>query len=82
MDVCVRLFCVCVALCAGSGLGYDRSPSKESHLLCTRIITSESILNRTDYTTYFVKAAAAVVVVVVVIVVVVVVAIVVIVAEQ
>jgi hypothetical protein len=26
MDVCVRLFCVCVVLCVGSGLTTGRSP--------------------------------------------------------
>jgi hypothetical protein len=26
MDVCVRLFCVCVILCVGRGLGMGRSP--------------------------------------------------------
>jgi hypothetical protein len=33
MDVCVRLFCVCV-LCVGSGLAAGWSPSKESYRLC------------------------------------------------
>jgi hypothetical protein len=26
MDACVRLFCVCVVLCVGSGLAMGRSP--------------------------------------------------------
>jgi hypothetical protein len=29
MDVCVRLFCLCVVLCAGSGLATGRSPVQE-----------------------------------------------------
>jgi hypothetical protein len=31
MDVCVRLFCVCVVLCVGSGLPRPDPPSKESY---------------------------------------------------
>jgi hypothetical protein len=31
---CVRLFCVCVVLCVGSGLATGWSPSKESYRLC------------------------------------------------
>jgi hypothetical protein len=31
IDVCVRLFCVCVVLCVGSGLATGWSPSKESY---------------------------------------------------
>jgi hypothetical protein len=34
MDVCVRLFCVCVVLCVGSSLATCWSPSKESSRLC------------------------------------------------
>jgi hypothetical protein len=34
MDVHVRLFCVCVVLCVGSGLAKDWSPSKQSYRLC------------------------------------------------
>jgi hypothetical protein len=33
MDVCVRLFCVCVALCVGNGRVTSWSPSKESYRL-------------------------------------------------
>jgi hypothetical protein len=29
MDVCVRLFCVCVVLCVGSGLAMGSSPFQE-----------------------------------------------------
>jgi hypothetical protein len=32
--LCVRLFCVCVVLCVGSGLATGWSPSKESFRLC------------------------------------------------
>jgi hypothetical protein len=34
MDVSLRLFCVCVALCVGSSLATGWSPSKESYRLC------------------------------------------------
>jgi hypothetical protein len=34
MDVCVRLFCVCVVLRVGRGLRRADSPSKESYRLC------------------------------------------------
>jgi hypothetical protein len=34
MDVCVRLFCFCIVLCVGSGLGRPDPPSKESYRLC------------------------------------------------
>jgi hypothetical protein len=34
MDVCVRLFCVCVVLCVGRGLARGDPPSKESYRLC------------------------------------------------
>jgi hypothetical protein len=34
LDVCLRLFCVCVALCVGSGLAKADPPSKESYRLC------------------------------------------------
>jgi hypothetical protein len=34
MNVCVRLFNVCVVLCVGSGLATDWSLSKESYRLC------------------------------------------------
>jgi hypothetical protein len=37
MDVCVRLFCVCVVLCVGSGLAIGCLPSKESYRLCIGI---------------------------------------------
>jgi hypothetical protein len=33
MVVCVRLFCVCVVLCVGSGIVTGSSPSKESYRL-------------------------------------------------
>jgi hypothetical protein len=33
-DVCVRLFCVYVVLCVGSGLATGWSPSNESYRLC------------------------------------------------
>jgi hypothetical protein len=36
MDVCVRLFCVCAVLFAGSGLETGWSPSKDSYRLCKR----------------------------------------------
>jgi hypothetical protein len=36
MDACVRLFCVWVVLCVGSGLAMGWSPSKEYYRLCTR----------------------------------------------
>jgi hypothetical protein len=34
MDVCLRLFCVCVVLCIGSFLRRADPPSKESYWLC------------------------------------------------
>jgi hypothetical protein len=34
MDVCLRLLCICVVLCVGSGLATGWSPSKESYRLC------------------------------------------------
>jgi hypothetical protein len=34
MDVCLRLFCVCVVLCVGSGLATGWFPVKESYRLC------------------------------------------------
>jgi hypothetical protein len=36
MYVCVRLFCVFVVLCVGSGLTTDWFPSKESYRLCIK----------------------------------------------
>jgi hypothetical protein len=39
MDVCVRIFCVCAALCAGIGFETGWSPSKESYRLCQRSLT-------------------------------------------
>jgi hypothetical protein len=37
VDVCVRLFCVCVVLCVHSGLAMDLYPlSKESYRLCRK----------------------------------------------
>jgi hypothetical protein len=33
-DVCVRLFCVCVVLCVGSGLVRADHSSKESYRQC------------------------------------------------
>jgi hypothetical protein len=37
VDVCVRLFCVCAVLCAGSGLTTGWCPPKESYRLCKKI---------------------------------------------
>jgi hypothetical protein len=37
MDVCVRLFCICVVLCTGSGPVTGWSPVQESYRLCKRI---------------------------------------------
>jgi hypothetical protein len=34
MDVCVRLFCVCVVLCVLKALQRADPPSKESYRLC------------------------------------------------
>jgi hypothetical protein len=34
MDVCMRLFCVCVILCIVNGFATGWSPSKESYQLC------------------------------------------------
>jgi hypothetical protein len=34
MDICVRLFCVCVVLCIGTSLATGWSMSKESYRLC------------------------------------------------
>jgi hypothetical protein len=34
MDVCLRLFCVCVALCVGRGHLRDYYSCKESYRLC------------------------------------------------
>jgi hypothetical protein len=43
MDVYVRLFCVCVVLCVGSGLATVWSPpAKESYRLCKRWRNSKS----------------------------------------
>jgi hypothetical protein len=41
MVVCVRLFCVCVVLCAGSGFATGWSPSKESYRLCKKDYETE-----------------------------------------
>jgi hypothetical protein len=42
MDICMRLFCVCVVLCVGSGLvtGWSLS-SKESYYLCKKDYETE-----------------------------------------
>jgi hypothetical protein len=40
MDICVRLFCVCTVLCAGSQVAAFQladPPSKESYRLCKKI---------------------------------------------
>jgi predicted anti-sigma-YlaC factor YlaD len=37
MDICTRLFCVCVVMCIGSGLGRDDPSSKESYRLCIEL---------------------------------------------
>jgi hypothetical protein len=42
MDVFVRLFCVCVVLCVGSGLAMSWSPSNESYRLCLGFRNSKS----------------------------------------
>jgi hypothetical protein len=34
MDICVRLFCVCVVLCVGNGFAMVWSPIQESYQLC------------------------------------------------
>jgi hypothetical protein len=34
MDVCMRLLCLCIVLCVGSGLAMAVPPSKESYRLC------------------------------------------------
>jgi hypothetical protein len=36
MDVCLRLCCVCVVLCVGSGLATGWSPVQESYRLCKK----------------------------------------------
>jgi hypothetical protein len=47
MHVCVRLFCVCVVLCAGMGVSTGWSPSKESYRLCTRLRNWKSSQDQT-----------------------------------
>jgi hypothetical protein len=41
MDICVRLFCVCVVLCVLAALRRADPPSKESYRLCNKDYETE-----------------------------------------
>jgi hypothetical protein len=42
LDVCMRLFCVCLVLCAGSGLRRADPPSNDSYRLCIGLKTKNA----------------------------------------